>query len=99
MLTAVDGRESPHYRVWILLATLIVLTASLGLAGCAGIVSGSNGTNTTQPPPTLAISNVQAGSPTTSSFQINWTTNIAATSAVDYGTSSSYGASTTLNAS
>src|SRR5256885_62588 len=52
-----------------------------------------------QPPRSLTISNVQAGSPTTSSIQISWTTNVAATSVVDYGTSSSYSSSTQVDSS
>ncbi len=60
------------------------------VGGCSGIVSGSN-TSTTTPPSTLTITNVQAVSHTTSSSQIAWTTNVAADSAVDYGTSPSFG--------
>src|SRR5258706_244021 len=66
------------------------------VGGCSGIVSGSN-TSTTTPPSTLTITNVQAVSHTTSSSQIAWTTNVAADSAVDYGTSTSYGSTTPVD--
>ncbi len=43
------------------------------------------------PPPAPAISNVAAGNVTTTSATINWTTNVATNSRVDFGTSSGYG--------
>ncbi len=49
------------------------------------------------PPP--AISNVQASTPTNSSVTITWTTDQASTTQIDYGTTSGYGSSTTLNSS
>jgi hypothetical protein len=45
------------------------------------------------------ISGVGANGITTSSFAANWTTDVAATSQVDYGTTTAYGTSTTLNSS
>ena len=45
------------------------------------------------------ISNVAAGSITTSGATITWTTNVAANSRVEYGTTTSYGSQTTLNSS
>src|SRR5438045_4537130 len=100
MLTAVKARECPHYRFPATLAILLVISlASFVLAGCAGIVSGSNKSTTPALTPTsLSISSVQA-SPATSTAQVDWTTNVAATSAVDYGTTTSYGASTPANSS
>jgi hypothetical protein len=71
-----------------------VVIASFGLVGCAGLVSGSN---LNPPPTTLAITNVLVGSATASSCQIDWTTNVPADSAVDYGTSASYGSSTSVD--
>src|SRR5213596_636811 len=63
-------------------------------SGCAGLVSGANNT----PCPTaLSITNVQATSTTTSNTQIVWTTNVPADSAVDYGTTTSYGSSTPVD--
>jgi Bacterial Ig domain/Purple acid Phosphatase, N-terminal domain len=50
---------------------------------------------TVGPPP--AISNVQASGLTTNSAAIGWTTDVAATSQVDYGTSTAYGNSTALD--
>ena len=73
---------------------------SLGLSGCAGVVSTTSGGTTSNPPSgTLAISSVQASAATTSSVQLSWATNIPATSAIDYGTTSVYGASTQVNGS
>lgn len=69
---------------------------SLGLAGCSGMVN-ANGGNPGGPPTTLTISSVQAATPTTSGFQVSWSTNVAANSVVDYGTSASYGSSTPVN--
>jgi len=69
-----------------------VAVATVLLNGCAGVLSGTN-----TPPPTLSITNVQAVSTTTNSSQIIWTTNVAADSAVDYGTTPSYGTSTPVD--
>ncbi len=59
-------------------------------------------TATTTPPiatTTPTISNITTTSVTSTGVTVTWTTNEAATSQVEYGTSTSYGASTTLNAS
>ena len=73
------------------------LALSLGLSGCAGIVSPSNGEGTSNPGGTLSISNVQASAATNTSVQLNWATNEASTSAIDYGTTSVYGVSTPVS--
>jgi hypothetical protein len=76
----------------------VVGAAPIMMDGCAGITSASNANTTTPPPPTtLAITNVQAASPTTTTAQIVWTTNVAANSQVDYGTSTSYGSTTPVD--
>jgi Purple acid Phosphatase, N-terminal domain len=77
---------------FLLAATLI----SIGLSGCAGLVSSSK---TTPPPGTLSITNIQASNATTSGFQVSWATSAAANSAVDYGTTATYGTSTPVNSS
>ncbi|HTF25958.1 MAG TPA: Ig-like domain-containing protein [Candidatus Limnocylindria bacterium] len=77
-------------------ALLLFGIISLGLAGCSGLVN-TNGGNSGGPPTALTISSVQAATSTTSGFQVSWTTNVAANSAVDYGTSASYGSSTPVN--
>ncbi len=56
---------------------------------------GSSTTDTT--PPTL--SSISAGSLTTTGATISWTSDESADSQVEYGTTTSYGSSTTLNAS
>ncbi len=48
-------------------------------------------------PSTIVITNVQAGSITANSAAISWTTNEASTSQVQYGTTTSYGSTTTLD--
>jgi hypothetical protein len=53
-------------------------------------------TFTTGNPPPL-ISNIASGSPTTSGTTITWNTDVAASSQVDYGTTSAYGSSTALD--
>src|SRR6266705_2409598 len=75
----------------VLLAVLALVPAVL--SGCAGLVSGTS----TNPLPTLVISNVQTGSVSTSGSQVIWTTNVPANSSVDYGTTSAYGNSTAVN--
>jgi hypothetical protein len=76
-----------------LTSLLLISILSAGFAGCAGIVSG----NSSGTPPPLTIANVQPSKPTTTGFQVSWSTNIAANSSMDYGTSASYGASTPVN--
>src|SRR5712664_1916917 len=89
----------PNPKIWSVLqyGVLVSLAAlvSVLLNGCAGLASG-NGT-TGSPPSTLEITNVQVTSPTTSTAQIVWKTNVAADSAVNYGTSPSYGFSTPVD--
>jgi Pectate lyase superfamily protein/Abnormal spindle-like microcephaly-assoc'd, ASPM-SPD-2-Hydin/Purple acid Phosphatase, N-terminal domain/Immunoglobulin domain len=72
----------------------VVIIASFVFAGCSGLVAGNSGN---PPPTTLAITNVSIGAATTSSCQVDWTTNVLADSAVDYGTSTSYGSTTPVD--
>jgi hypothetical protein len=74
-------------------ALILVCIFSLGLSGCSGLVTASGG----NPPPALAISGVQAANPTASGFQVSWSTNVTANSAVDYGKNASYGSSTPVS--
>ena len=71
-----------------MLAFLVPLATISGCAGLAGSVSNNPG------PSTLSITNVQAISTTTTGAQVSWTTNVAANSVVNYGTTTSYGSST-----
>src|SRR6266852_4250072 len=73
---------------------MILSSSAALLSGCTGLVSGAN---TTPPPSTLVITNIQTGSITTSSSQVVWTTNVPADSSVDYGTTIAYGTSTPVN--
>jgi len=52
----------------------------------------------TAPPGTLVISSVNSSRPAVSGVTITWTTNVAATSQVDYGLTEEWGSSTTLEA-
>jgi hypothetical protein len=76
------------------LLLLVVPQAAAVLSGCSG--SANNASNAS-PSSALSISNVQAAAVTTSTSQIFWTTNVAANSAVDYGTSPSYGSGTPVD--
>jgi purple acid phosphatase-like protein len=60
-----------------------------------GAGSGGGGGDTTPP----VISSVNASSITASGAMVNWTTNEASDSQVEYGTSAAYGSATTLNTS
>jgi hypothetical protein len=72
-----------------------------GLATTYHFEWGTDNTFTTTNPDTTppVISAVSAGSINTNSAVITWTTNEAATSQVEYGTTTGYGSSTILNSS
>jgi hypothetical protein len=95
MLSAVQTKLKTLRKNSYSYAILLISILSLSLTGCSGFVNG----NSVNPngPTTLTISGVQAATPTTTAFQVSWTTNMAANSAVDYGTSASYGSSTPTN--
>jgi Bacterial Ig domain/Carboxypeptidase regulatory-like domain len=95
MLKATFSASKRSLFSLIALAGFVAL--SLGLSGCAGVVSPSNGQGSPDPTGSLAISNVQAGGATNSSVQLSWATNQASTSAVDYGTTTAYGATTPVS--
>jgi chitinase len=88
-------------RFQLLTVVLSIAILSLSLVGCAGVVGPSNGqTNSPTPSPTaVAITNVQASAATSTSVQVSWVTNVPATSAIDYGTTAAYGASTPVDSS
>ena len=88
-------REIPSLWLGRMLMFVGALAALLVLNGCAGLVSGAN--TTSSPPVALDITNVQATPTTTSTSQINWTTNVPANSVVDYGTTTSYGTRTPVD--
>src|SRR2546421_11649127 len=79
-----------------LLVSAVALGTAAFLSGCSGLVSSANSTGN-PPPTTLDVTNVQAGSVTTSSSQVVWTTNVPANSSVDYGTTTAYGTSTPVD--
>lgn len=68
--------------------------AAGNLSAYSNIVSATTTASDTTPP---TISNVAAGSITSSGATITWTTNEASDTQVEYGTTTAYGNSTTLN--
>ncbi|HEV2195107.1 MAG TPA: immunoglobulin domain-containing protein [Candidatus Acidoferrum sp.] len=88
-------REVPGSWLGHMLMFVGALAALSVLNGCAGLVSSAN--TTSSPPVALDITNVQATPTTTSTSQINWTTNVPANSVVDYGTTTSYGTRTPVD--
>jgi cytoskeletal protein RodZ len=96
MLTAALSASRRSKFLFAALAGCVAL--SLGLSGCAGVVSPAGGETTSNPSSgSLSISNVQTSSATTSSVQLSWATNVPSTSAIDYGTTSAYGVSTPVS--
>jgi len=72
-------------------------TNAAGNLAVSGDFSFTTGSTADTTPP--AVSGVSASNVTTSSATITWTTNEASDTQVDFGTTSTYGSSTTLNAS
>jgi len=89
-----NGNANTRWCLGVLLFSVIIV---LGSSGCAGLVSGTNNSVPSGPPSTLSISGVQAASASITGFQVSWTTNLAASSDVDYGTTSAYGYSLPVN--
>ena len=72
----------------------VLLGVNLILAGCAGLVGANNSTGSPTAP---AITQVSTANITKNTAQVDWTTNVAATSQVQYGTSTNYGTTTPLD--
>lgn len=89
---------APHSARIALLLFLLCSCAALWNSGCTGIV-GSNGNTGNPPPVTVSLSVVSSSGITSSGATITWTTNVGATSQVNYGTTASYGQSSPLNSS
>ncbi len=88
-LTGLQGGTTYHFRV-----------RSLDAAGNVALSGDATFTTLAAPDTTApALSAIAAGSPTSGGATITWTTNEASTTQVDYGTTTAYGSSTTLNAS
>ena len=79
-----------------LVALLLSLGALLVLTGCVGLTSASQPSSNNSSS-ALTIDPPAATSVTSSTAMISWSTTLAATSQVDYGTTSSYGSQTTVN--
>lgn len=80
-----------HMRIVTVLAVLLCLALTFGAVSC------DNGADTDTDSDTLTVSNVTSADATTSSVIITWATNEGATSQVWYGTSESYGSSSTVD--
>src|SRR5260370_21683491 len=84
------GVSGQKFQVY---ALLLIALSSVVFAGCSALVNANaNGGN---PPTALTVSGVRAATPTTSGFQVNWSSNLAASYAVDYRTTATYGSTTT----
>jgi len=73
-----------------------VCLATMGLNGCAGLVSSASSKPASSP---LTISGAAAAAATMTGFQADWTTSVPATSQVNYGKTASYGSTTGINSS
>lgn len=86
-LTGLSPSTTYHYRV-------MSVDATGNVAVSADYTFTTSAAADTTPP---VITNIVSGSVTSAGATITWTTNEAATTQVDYGTTAAYGASTTLN--
>src|SRR3977135_747496 len=85
------------FKLWRTpLVILSILLTSVALSGCAGLAGTANSTGNPPSSP-LHTTNVRVGSTTTGTSQIVWTTDVAADSAADFGTTTSYGSSTPVS--
>ena len=89
----VGNRNSQLSDLFGYVCVLLPVMAMLVLNGCAGVVSGTS-TGGSSP---LNITNVQVLAATASTCQVAWTTDVPADSAVDFGTSTTYGSSTIVD--
>jgi parallel beta-helix repeat protein len=76
----------------------VLLGAISWASGCVGMTQ-SGGGNHNPPPPALSISAAASSAVASDTATITWTTNLAASSQVDYGTTANYGQSSPLNTS
>ena len=83
----------PSNRRPFLSSFLAIAISVLSLAGCAGWTTGNN--SQTSPPP--SITSVSANNITATGVTISWTTNVPASSQVNYGTTAAYGSQSALN--
>ncbi len=95
MFNAVRFTQKIAIQTFQAYSLLLITLSSAALTGCSGLVTANNSGGGTPPP--LTISGVQAATPTTGGFQVSWSTNVAANSVVDYGTTANYGSSTPAN--
>jgi len=89
----VGNKNSQLSDLFGYVCVFLAVMAMLVLNGCAGVVSGTS-TGGSSP---LNITNVQVLAATASACQIAWTTDVPADSAVDFGTSTTYGSSTIVD--
>src|SRR5713226_4957464 len=88
--------REPGYRgTWGLLILVLALALSLANSGCIGVAGSNQAPNGN--PTTPATSNAGTSKISSTSATITWTTNVSATSQVEYGTTTSYGSLTALD--
>ncbi len=85
----ISGRQGA--KSVLLVACMSFLLVNSGCAGLSQTTHGGGGTP-------LAISNVAAANVTVTGVAISWQTNASANSQLEYGTTSSYGSTTPLDA-
>ena len=94
--------HSRQNRMGALVLILSGMLLNFWSYGCSGTVASNGSSSSPQNPPTttsLSISSIVSSAITADGATITWTTNVAASSQVDYGTGSSYGQSSPLNSS
>lgn len=95
-MTSNDSRASRvPQRGW---KSVLLCVCPVLLGGCAGAVGSNPGGGGGNPTP-ISISNPAAGSVTSTSAVISWTTNMPGDSQVEYGPTGTYGQSTALDSS
>ncbi len=85
-------RSGPKAELLPLFLLFFTIGFSLASSGCAGVTASNPGGENP-----LTIANVAASNISSTAARITWSTNLPATSQVEYGTTANYGASTPLD--
>lgn len=97
MFTTIRSTTNTKNKLLGLLAIVSFGLVSMGVSGCAGLVTGATSGGGGEKSTPLSITNATATSATLTGFQVDWTTTAAATSQVNYGKTSAYGSNTGVN--
>src|SRR3989454_8590526 len=96
MSTPADCPGAPHTArnlALLLLAGTLLVASSVWLSGCAGLIDEKKKRTISS----LTISNPGSMNVTMISAAVDWQTNVPATSQVEYGTTTYYGSTTTVD--